>query len=518
MRNKLSGNSVNHPAFRLTVACGIFLGNGPAPANADAAQTYSTPPMTAYTSQMDDPLLGNKYAKPVWNLHDTLGLPEWLSVGVEQRTRYEDMNGTIKANTRGGDQQIALQTDLWLQARLGKFRVATEFMDSRAEGADIGPGKNVGSGVNNGMADPADFIQAYFSWADKDAFASALGSEIRVGRQTIDLGSRRLVSRPNFRNTSNSFTGVRFRLLDNAKWQFNAFATLPVTRFPTSATAIIKGVQQFDQEATRTWFSGGMLEGYKLAMGINSELYLYNLDEADSFDNPTRKRRYFTPGLRVYIKPQIGRFDFQAEGMGQFGTVRYNTTSAHDQQHEAWSEHVEAGYSFDTTWSPRLMLEYDYASGSQNPGAKSTTDSRFDPLYGNSVPDFGPSGIYGAFQRSNINSPGYKLNVAPASDVRLTLQQRLIWLASASDCWGGASCTSSSNLVLQPTHNSGSYVGNQLGLTGRYDFNSSLNFEVGWFHLFKGQFAKQAAATVNGAGTVPGEDVDYFYAQSQLRF
>lgn len=481
-------------------------------------KTYTRPPMATYQALMDDALLGNKYEKPVWNLHDAIGLPDWLALGVEHRTRYEVLDGALRANANGGDQQIALQTDVWLQAQLEKFRFATEFMDSRAIGADIGPGRNIGSGVSGLMADTVDFVQAYVSWADKNVFSGDLGAEVKVGRQTIDLGSRRLVSRPYYRNTVNSFTGVRLRLLDNGNWQFNAFAAMPVARFPATPAAIVNDIQQFDQEATRTWFSGGMLEAYNLAMGVNAEIYLYNLDEADSFNNPTRKRRYFTPGLRFYLKPAKGRFDFQAEGMGQFGTVRYTSLSANDQQHEAWSEHIEAGYSFDMPWSPRFMLEYDYASGSKNPGVNSAEDSRFDPLFGTPVPDFGPTGIYSAFQRSNINSPGYKLILAPRSDMQVTLQQRLIWLASASDCWGGAACTIPSALELFPGRNSGSYVGSQLGIAGRYDFNSSLNLEAGWFRLFKGQFAKQGSSSAIASSPVPGHDTDYFYLQSQLRF
>jgi len=41
---------------------------------------------------------------------------------------------------------------------------------------------------------------------------------------------------------------------------------------------------------------------------------------------------------------------------------------------------------------------------------------------------------------------------------------------------------------------SGDYVGDQIGASSRYNFNSSLNFEAGWFHLFKGQFAKTAVS------------------------
>jgi hypothetical protein len=215
--------------------------------------------------------------------------------------------------------------------------------------------------------------------------------------------------------------------------------------------------------------------------------------------------------------------------MGQFGTVTYAATGSSkdtQQKHEAWSSHLEAGYSFDLPWSPRFYLEYDYASGSKNWANKnaSAVDGRFDPLYGASDFDFGPTGIYGAFQRSNINSPGYKLDFSPRSDLSFRFQQRLVWLASSRDCWGGNTCTAATTPAL--ANGNGTYVGDQIGVTGRYNFNSSLNFDAGWYHLIKGDFAKSAKTTNSTGGTnglatglsTPGADTDYFFVQSQLRF
>ena len=54
--------------------------------------------MNASNAIMDDPLLGNSYEKPAWNLHDAADLPDWLTVGVEQRTRYESIGNTFKPN------------------------------------------------------------------------------------------------------------------------------------------------------------------------------------------------------------------------------------------------------------------------------------------------------------------------------------------------------------------------------------------------------------------------------------
>jgi hypothetical protein len=136
-------------------------------------------------------------------------------------------------------------------------------------------------------------------------------------------------------------------------------------------------------------------------------------------------------------------------------------------------QHADAGYTFELPWSRRF--------------------------------DFGPTGIYGAFARANLNTPSYRISAAPREDVHLALSHRAFGLASATDIWG-------SNGLQDKTGQSGNYVGQQLELTAHYDFNSSLNFETGWTHLFKGEFAKNAPSAPNG------QDVDYFYVQTQLRF
>ncbi|QPK64678.1 alginate export family protein [Methylomonas sp. LL1] len=499
MMHKTALTSVANPIFGLLVASGFYIA-GSEPIQAAEKKSYTKPAFAAFESQMSDALLGSdKYEKPVWNLHDALNLPKWLAMSLEQRTRYETQDGQFKANGRGGDQQVALQTDFWLQASLGKFRAGAEFLDARALGADSG------SGVNNTHADTADFIQGYLAWADQNIFYSGYGAEVIAGRQTLNFGSRRLVARNAMRNTINSFTGVRLRLVDYNHWQFNGFVTMPVNRYPTAAADILDETHEFDEEDTHTWFSGGILEVSDLFWGINSDVYLYHLDEGDSQRNQTRNRRYFTPGMRFYLKPNKGQFDFQTETIGQFGTVRSSTAASNgrNQDHAAWYQHLDVGYTFDIPWSPRLAAEYDYASGDHDPN--DTKDQRFDTLYGARRFEFGATGIYGAFARSNINTPGYRITAAPRSDVQLGLSHRFFWLAEDKDSWTTANLRDTSG----KTDN---FIGQQLEMTARWDFNSSLNFETGWAHLFKGTFAKDTA------NAPTKEDVDYFYVQSQLRF
>lgn len=492
----------------ISLLCVLALGAGPLSLTLLAAAekpSYSKPPFAVFSSQMTDGLSGGgKYEKPVWNLHDFLRLPDWLMLNVEQRTRYETLDGCFRGGCKGGDQQIPLQTDVFLEARRHGFRLGGEFLDSREFGADEG------SGINTNAVDDADFIQGYLAYADQNINFSGVGGEIIAGRQTLNFGSRRLVARNVFRNTINSFTGARIHLLNYNKWQLNVFTAMPVLRLPTEETQLLDNRQQWDEEDMQTWFSGAFLEVFDIAWNINGELYLYHLDEGDSPNNATRNRRYFTPGFRFYIKPSPGAFDFQTETIGQFGSVRGSTkeTDGLNMDHAAWMQHVDTGYTFDHPWSPRLAFEWDYASGDNNPN--DNHDQRFDTLYGARRFDFGPTGIFGAFARSNINSPGYRMTVNPRNDVQLGVSHRGFWLASDTDAW--TTTGSGSSALRDPFGNTGNYVGQQLELTARYDVNSSLNLETGWTHLFKGEFAKDAPNAPDG------KDTDYFYLQSMLRF
>ncbi|NOT10496.1 MAG: alginate export family protein [Methylococcaceae bacterium] len=494
----MAGAVFSH-ALNLIAGGGLYMSSSDT-INAAEKKTYTRPPFAAFSSQMSDALLGSdKYEKPVWNLHDALHLPDWLTVSLEQRTRYETIDGSFKANGKGGDQQIPLQTDLFVEAHFKHLRAGAEFLDAWQFGSDEG------SAINNTHVDEADFIQGYLAWADQNVFYSGLGVDAIVGRQTLNFGSRRLIARNAMRNTINSFDGFRLRVVDYNHWQFNAFVTKPVGRYPNNAAQLLDGFHSFDEPEYQSWFSGGILEKYDITWGINAELYLYHLDEGDRNRNPTSNRRYFTPGMRFYIKPANGSFDFQSETIGQFGTVRSSTAANNSTNldHSAWYQHLDAGYTFDIPWSPRLAVEYDYASGDHEPN--DNKDQRFDTLFGARRFEFGPTGIYGAFARSNINTPGVRLAFSPHSDVQAIVAHRLYWLAEDKDSWTTAG-------LRDRTGNTSSFIGQQIEISLRWDVNSSLNLESGWAHLFKGKFAKQAPSAPNP------QDVDYFYVQSMFRF
>ncbi|MCV0414258.1 MAG: alginate export family protein [Brevundimonas sp.] len=72
--------------------------------------------------------------------------------------------------------------------------------DSRAFGQ--GPLSSVGVGEVNAL----ELVQAYA----KIRLGARRERTLKLGRFTMDLGSKRFVSRQNFRNTTNAYTGARF--------------------------------------------------------------------------------------------------------------------------------------------------------------------------------------------------------------------------------------------------------------------------------------------------------------------
>ncbi|MCI0734364.1 MAG: alginate export family protein [Methylococcaceae bacterium] len=440
-------------------------------------------------------------SKSPWTLHDAAGLPKWLKFSVEQRTRYEGISNSFRANTRGGDQVFAFRTLVFLEATYEQFRVGGEFADSRIDN----PTSN--TPVNNTLVNEVAMLQAYLAWQSKDFLDSGLGAEIKFGRQTLNIGSRRLVARNAMRNTINNFDGINFILNEGKHWQWWNFVVLPVTRLPTDPQSIRDGIVQFDEENFDTIFAGSFLSVQELPLDSIVEVYFYQLSEDDGPNIQTANRNLSTPGIRWFREPETSEFDFELESALQTGTSRTTTAASNRTTLDQFSYfgHVALGYTFDYPWSPRLLLQYDYASGDADPN--DGKNGRFDTLFGARRFEYGPTSIWGAFARSNINTPGVRLLVKPMADLSAMIAHRAYWLAEKRDTWVGSD-------LRDPTGRSGSFIGQQLEAQMIWNaIPKLLALETGWAHLFKGDFAKNAPRA-----PVDHDDADYFYVQTTLWF
>ena len=439
--------------------------------------------------------------EPKFTLNESGVLPRGLSLEVQHRTRYETLNSQFRFGSTGSDQVLSLRTLAQAKIRLHpSFRIQLELQDSRAKLADTG------SAMSTSIVNSAELLEANLQWLAKGIFQEGSRSILRGGRLTMDIGKRRLVARNRFRNTKNAFTGVDWIWKSKNGNTIRALLTLPVRRRPIAQEALLQNEASFDKESFDRIFWGGFFNTSYLPWGDKGELYLFGLHEDDGPNFATRNRNLYTPGFRLYRTQNKGRIDYEWESVIQFGTSRATTaiTDMRDLDHFAHFHHVEMGYTFNALWSPRLVLAFDYASGDDDPN--DGTNGRFDPLFGASVFDYGPSSIHRPFVRSNITGPGVKLSVQPHQQVYAYIHYRAFWLASKTDFWAGNSG------LRDITGGSGSFLGQQWFLRIIWQTLPNVNLEGGVAYRIDGNFQDTVPNSPREGNTL------YSYIQTTFSF
>ncbi|MFQ5993027.1 MAG: alginate export family protein, partial [Nitrospiraceae bacterium] len=355
-----------------------------------------------------------------------------------------------------------------------------EFQDSRSIGTD--PGEFESTAQTNKHAIQQLFGSATF----RNVFGTGLRTDVHVGRLNLNFGRRRLVARNLFRNTTNAFDGVHWNLGRDYQWRVRAFIVRPVER-------TFEGLDRTDDDEL---FWGTYYETRQIPW-LSTNLYYYGLN--DRKPDIQDQRQYSTLGFRLYALPKVAWFDYEAQTAWQVGTKAGN-------DHFAYFLHGQVGYTFDAAWLPRLLFQYDYASGTRSPtGSQSGT---FDTLFGARRWEYTPTGIFGPFFRSNISSPGVRLSVTPVPRTRLSLKVRAWWLAQSRDEWVGSG-------LQDPTGRSGNVLGQDLELRATWKPMSFVIFDTGYDHFFKGSYIESLARV---PGNPPATDSDYFYIQTEIRF
>ena len=403
-------------------------------------------------------------AEEPWRFSKAAELPSWLDITGVHRARYETLDGQFRVGRTGGDQAVALRTTIRGDVKIERFGATAELIDSRQELSDAG------TPMDTTMVNTVEMLQVYGSIRMEGVFVEGSESELRVGRQTMDFGSRRVVARNAFRNTINAFTGVHYQLEMKDGPVVRAIYVLPINRLPADAPSLLNNQIQFDEERFEVQLWGLHTQWKGLPLGGVGEVYLFGLHEDDSEKVPSRNRELYTPGVRFHRARGKGGWDYDFESVVQVGTAR-NSTAASDVtplDHFAHFHHGEIGYTAGVRWSPRGALVYDYGSGDDSP---SDGDSnRFDTLFGARRFDHGPTGIYGAFGRSNIQSPGLILGARPASLVETEVKYRPYWLASNTDAWATSG-------LRDATGSSGSFIGHQVEASVRWDVRMCLRVD-----------------------------------------
>jgi len=440
------------------------------------------------TEPADAILIQRKEFEWTRHLRTALHVPEWIDLGLEHRTRFESYDHPWRSSQAVGNGQTDSSVALRSRVRFGlggasPFRFLFEGQDARAY-----LDRERGDFRDSTTINEFDIVQLLGSVRVDNVLGSGLRTDIHVGRMTMDVGSRRLIARNDFRNTTNSFDGFHWHIARDNLWRVRAFFVEPVVRDDV----------RLDTQYGTSLFWGTYVENRQLPW-FQIDAYYFGLND-QRLSNGTTHRTYSTVGGRLSKDPQPGEIDYEVESAWQTGT-RGGTN------HFAHVQHVDFGYSFTLPWTPRLVFHYDYASGDRKPG--DSQDEGFDTLFGARRWEYGPTGTFGPFFRTNIQSPGWRVIVTPAQGWTLQLKHRIWYLAQNGDFFGNSG-------LRDTTGRAGTSLGHDVEFRAQWAINSNMNVDAGYVHWFKGSYFDRLPISA-GLPAGGNKDTDYVYVQMRVR-
>ncbi len=419
-------------------------------------------------------------------------------MGVEgsYRARVELLDNTFRPVEARSDHLFVSRLLLHATAEAGPYRGGIELQDSRAYWF------NSHTPLGTDDVNALEPLQAYVA-ARLGARADGGELDIMVGRLTMNYGSRRLLARNNFRNTSNAFTGVRTRWQGAGDWSVSALYTSPNRRRPDDRLSLDDNRVRLDTASRDRRFWGVSVDHLSPGHGWRVDAYLFGLRTAAAARNPSTRRQLWTLGSRA--RGEVANWRLEWEGAVQYGRSRDGRAArSQDLDHRAWSVHASARLPLGGAWDSAFALRFDAASGDADPG--DGRSERFDRLFGARAFELGPSGFYGLLTRSNLLSPGAMLELRPTPAVGMRFAYRAAWLESRRDVLPGSGLGDESG-------DSGRFIGHQWELSARWtDPGGALQLEAGATYLDKGRFLDTAPGSPMTAGAA------YGYTQATFTF
>ncbi len=400
-------------------------------------------------------------------------LPHWLRLSFEERLREESFTGL-------GFQPANDDTYLLQRFRLGLTITPTDWLKFRFQGQDARALWKTLRPYAPPFQDTWDLRIAYVELGNSE---KSLG--LRVGRQEINIGDERLVGSTNWNNVARTFEAVRGSYR-RGKYRVDAFASSVVVLKDGEVGAhtpgnnlhgIFGGLENVIPNST--------LEPYalwRLSPRVKAEL------------GPVGTLGSFTYGFRWVGKLPV-HFDYATEVAMQRGSLGPDHVSA-------WAGHWVAGYTIpDFAVKPRLMVEYNYATGDGNP--KDGRRHTFDQLYPTAHDKYGLADQVGW---KNIHHLRSGVELRPSKKLLMTGKFNAYWLADAHDALYN---TSSTALARRADGSAGRFVGTELDAAGLYSLNAWAQIGSGVGHIFPGEFLKL---------TTPHHSLTYQYVFVETKF
>ncbi len=418
-----------------------------------------------------------------WDLLKFIPITEdqnvWLSLGGQVRERWEYFRQYL-FGTKGAPEQ----SDDYL---LSRFRLSadlhiTPYFRVFAEGkSSLSTDRELLGGRSNAFVDTIDLQNGF---AD---LMIPLGTQtsltLRGGRQELLFGAQRLVGPSDYTNVRRTFDGGT-AILRVHDW----------TVTPLWAEFVVVDKYEFNESTSDHKLFGVYGTGPLHILPLNLDLYWLGVNnETAAFNGSTGRERRHTFGGRLWGKIGTTGLDFEAEGAGQFGTI-----GDHDIAASMFTAIL--GYSPPIAGlSPRIFIEFDYASGDSRPGGDVGTYNQLYPT-GHSF-----LGYIDYIGRQNIVSPSAGLTLIPIRGLSLALQHYFFWRDSDRD----ALYNKSGGVLRRGNTTTARYVGAETDFLATYSFSRHILGYGGYSRFFTGDFIEK---------TGPDKDSNFFYTAIQYTF
>ena len=449
--------------------------------------------------------------------------PCLLTFDVQERLRVE-----IRENNYDFDSALdSLTDDGWLlqRVRIGLLIKPASWLKIYAQGHDsreIDSDRPDFPGQLGAEGDDAfDLRQGYVEFGNAREFPLTL----KIGRQVLSYGDERLVGSSDWNNLGRTFDAAKLRF-EQPKWWVEGFASTVVitTRGKYNQSDFANGTETHRGQV----FSGLYFSTTALPFQT-TDVYAFHLHEETGpkyLPLAVGDTNFVTLGLRVQSKPgafhhepapaldgksvadgkstppppaapkPLG-FDYDGEFAFQAGELRGLDLTA-------FAVHAGLGYTFEVPWTPRIGLEYNFATGDSHPG--DSTVETFQNLFPTNHKFYG---YMDTFSWQNMHNPAISLKFAPCKKVTAQVDYHAFWLATNEDVWYRANGATAVRPLNTLARNADKYAGSEFDFTLTYKPSKQLALQAGYSHFFADSYLKDTGAH---------DDADFGYVQATIEF
>jgi hypothetical protein len=503
-------------------------------AAAKAANGYYVERRSYGTQKETEPPRYVKQLNKTWlKDYDSFADIDWLDIGFEYRARYEHRDNDFRRAQENIDDPLLLRSRAYLGLKniLDPFRFAVEVQDSRRNHSDYTRSNDTRD------IDKADVLQAYLelyfkeSIFGKDDLGNSRPFWVRGGRLAWESLDRRLIARNEWRNTTNTFQGVRANIGEKKNdWQLEAFAVQPVQRFTDKLDEVDHSQNFYGVIGDwRRWSEYVTIQPYYFLLKQNGDKVEYDTNgnlysdrsvyTAAQQNQANIDREIHTGGVRVFGVVPGTQWDYDANYAKQWGHQQRfisNAIGYRNVDHDAFAYNAEVGYSFKHPWKPRVSASYGVASGDKTTasGNDFSDNGRFDRLFGFARPWSNNDYI----QMENIRASKVRLEFDPQvpylNNVKVDTGFSWYRLDDPTDRWNAGA-----NL-RDRTGKSGSDLGKEFDLRVRFPLSQYASLNLGYAHFWAGDFVKNAvSANATNIATFDqnrSNSSDFFYTELTL--